>query len=43
VDQRGGGRSELPADTILLDARYFVEDLEAVRRHSNMDLRTLRS
>lgn len=29
-DQRGGGRSELPADTTLLDARYFVEDLEAV-------------
>lgn len=32
-DQRGGGRSELPADTTLLDARYFVEDLDAVRRH----------
>lgn len=25
-DQRGGGRSELPADTTLLEARYFVED-----------------
>jgi proline iminopeptidase len=32
-DQRGGGRSSLPADTALLHARYFVEDLEAVRRH----------
>lgn len=32
-DQRGGGSSELPADTTLLDARYFVEDLEAVRQH----------
>lgn len=32
-DQRGGGRSTLPADTSLLRARYFVEDLEAVRRH----------
>lgn len=32
-DQRGGGRSELPADTSLLRAKYFVEDLEAVRRH----------
>lgn len=32
-DQRGGGRSELPADTTLLDRRTFVEDLDAVRRH----------
>jgi proline iminopeptidase len=32
-DQRGGGRSELPGDTTLLDAQYFVEDLESVRRH----------
>jgi proline iminopeptidase len=32
-DQRGGGRSELPADTSRLEARFFVEDLEAVRRH----------
>jgi len=32
-DQRGGGRSTLPQDTALLDARYFVGDLEAVRRH----------
>lgn len=32
-DQRGGGRSALPADTSLLHARYHVEDLEALRRH----------
>ncbi len=32
-DQRGGGRSELPADTTKLRARYFVGDLEAVRKH----------
>lgn len=32
-DQRGGGRSELPADTTELRPRYFIEDLEAVRRH----------
>lgn len=30
-DQRGGGRSDLPADTRLLDAKYFVDDLDAVR------------
>jgi proline iminopeptidase len=36
-DQRGGGRSTLPADTALLDARYFVEDLEAVRRHFGLE------
>jgi proline iminopeptidase len=36
-DQRGGGRSELPADTTRLDARYFVEDLEAVRRHFGLE------
>lgn len=32
-DQRGGGRSELPADTSRLDAEFFVEDLEAVRQY----------
>lgn len=32
-DQRGGGRSELPADTSLLESHFFIEDLEAVRRH----------
>ncbi len=31
-DQRGGGRSEMPADTALLGARYYVEDLDAVRQ-----------
>lgn len=36
-DQRGGGRSTLPADTSLLRARYFVEDLEAVRRHFGLE------
>lgn len=32
-DQRGGGRSVLPEDTTRLQARYYVEDLEAVRQH----------
>lgn len=32
-DQRGGGRSELPGDTTRLAARYFIDDLEAVRAH----------
>lgn len=32
-DQRGGGRSALPADTTKLQPQYFVEDLEAVRQH----------
>lgn len=36
-DQRGGGRSELPADTSLLHARYHVADLEAVRRHFGLE------
>jgi len=36
-DQRGGGRSTLPADTSLLHARYFVEDLEAVRRYVGLE------
>ncbi len=40
-DQRGGGRSELPADTTLLEARWFVEDLEAVRRHFGLERMTL--
>lgn len=40
-DQRGGGRSELPADTALLDARYFVEDLESVRRHFRLERMTI--
>jgi len=32
-DQRGGGQSELPADTSKLQSHYFVEDLEVVRKH----------
>jgi proline iminopeptidase len=36
-DQRGGGRSQLPSDTALLQAQYFVEDLEAVRRHFGLE------
>lgn len=31
-DQRGGGKSSLPADSSKLQAHYFVEDLEAVRK-----------
>lgn len=40
-DQRGGGRSDLPKDTSFLDAKYFVEDLEAVRRFFGLDQVTL--
>lgn len=36
-DQRGGGRSALPEDTSKLQARYFVEDLEAVRTHFGLE------
>jgi proline iminopeptidase len=36
-DQRGGGRSTLPADTMQLQARYFIQDLEAVRQHFRLD------
>jgi len=36
-DQRGGGRSELPADTTRLSAQAFVEDLEAIREHFHLD------
>jgi len=36
-DQRGGGKSELPADTTKLQPQYFVEDLEAVRQHFNLE------
>lgn len=32
-DQRGGGRSVLPDDTLKLGPRFHVEDLEAVQRH----------
>ena len=40
-DQRGGGRSDLPSDTTLLDARHFIEDLEAVRQHFSLEQMTL--
>ncbi len=36
-DQRGGGQSELPTDTTKLQAQYFVEDLEAVRKHFGLE------
>lgn len=36
-DQRGGGKSSLPNDTGLLHADYFIEDLEMVRQHFNME------
>jgi len=36
-DQRGGGRSELPDDTSKLQARYFIEDLEMIRRHFRLN------
>lgn len=36
-DQRGGGRSSLPADTGLLTARAFVDDLDAVRAHFGIE------
>lgn len=36
-DQRGGGRSELPADTSRLRARFFVEDLDSVRAHFGLE------
>ncbi|PWN06514.1 alpha/beta fold hydrolase [Rhodohalobacter mucosus] len=36
-DQRGGGLSQLPEDTTKLRPEYFVEDLEAVRRHFGLE------
>lgn len=36
-DQRGGGRSTLPADTSLLRAEYFVADLDSVRASFGLD------
>jgi proline iminopeptidase len=32
-DQRGGGRSTLPADTALLTMDHHIRDLEALRQH----------
>lgn len=36
-DQRGGGKSSLPKNTELSGAEYFIEDLEMVRRHFNLE------
>lgn len=36
-DQRGGGRSSLVSDSVQLDARWFAEDLESVRRHFGLE------
>src|SRR5262249_9705107 len=36
-DQRGGGRSSLPAETKLLTIDHHVDDLEALRRHLGVD------
>lgn len=40
-DQRGTGRSTLVNDASGLDARRFADDLEAVRRHFNLQQPTL--
>lgn len=40
-DQRGGGRSTLPADTSLLAIDHHVRDLEALRRHLGLEKVTL--
>ncbi len=40
-DQRGGGKSELPADTLRLVARRQIEDLDEVRRHFGLARVTL--
>src|SRR4051812_21605558 len=36
-DQRGAGRSELPADTARLFVDRQVEDLDDIRRHFHLD------
>lgn len=36
-DQRGGGRSTLPRDTTKLQPHHFVEDLESVRKHFDLE------
>src|SRR6185295_15937701 len=36
-DQRGGGRSSLPAETKQLTIEHHVDDLEALRRHLGVD------
>jgi proline iminopeptidase len=40
-DQRGTGRSTLPADTTRLTARQQIDDLDAVRRHFGVQRVTL--
>jgi proline iminopeptidase len=40
-DQRGGGRSTLPADTALLTIDHHVRDLEALRQHLRLEKMTL--
>ena len=40
-DQRGGGRSTLPADTKLLTIEHHVDDLEALRQHLGLEKMTL--
>jgi proline iminopeptidase len=40
-DQRGGGRSTLPADSALLTIEHHVRDLEALRRHFRLRRVTL--
>jgi proline iminopeptidase len=40
-DQRGGGQSTLPTDTSLLSIDHHVRDLEALRRHLELEKVTL--
>ncbi len=40
-DQRGGGRSTLPADSSLLSIAHHVRDLEALRQHLGLTKMTL--
>jgi proline iminopeptidase len=40
-DQRGAGRSTLVSDSTLLDAEWWAEDLEAVRRYFDLGRVTL--
>ena len=40
-DQRGGGRSTLPADASLLTIDHHVRDLEALRQHLGLEKVTL--
>ena len=40
-DQRGGGKSELPADTARLVAARQIQDLDELRRHFNLEKVTL--